>query len=608
MRRVLIAGAVLATLLVGGCGIPENGDVTVVRPGPAGGVPVSDTGVTPTQYTRTSTNDPQQFVEYYLQAAAGDPDTALARIKAFMTPEEAAGFTVGAGTDVKVVRMVEQPLTTPGNPEITINVQQVGTLNANGVLTPPGQPTPAPTPYHIKVDTQAGKNGLFVLDAPPMLMITDDALNAFYEPRAIYWWDLENTGLVPDVRYMPRSVATALQPTTVLGWLANGPADWLRNQVHALPQGTTANGNVPAIANDTLQIKLDAPAIPPGDAGQLDRLRRQLQWSLRPLVPHTLELTIGRQDPVKYADSAYLESNIASRLSDLPERFVIFNGVIRRLVGAAHATEPVPVLKAAANKNLTAAAMSSSSTHTFAAVLTGTGRNERLRVAAAATGTQADLKTVGGLSGTLGRPVWARAPDGDPRGALGLITANGRLYSFRADGSSARRVEWQGDPGPVTAVSVAPDGHRVAAVAGGNLYRTVLSVSADGASLSAPEQLLPPTLARVAAVAWSSEIYLAVAGVRPDGRYSVLDVTTDGALEVPNSGLSDIGTVAVTYLTAYPANPVESSRNLGDEIYETSGGAWDVVGSPPERITAGEVAGSTAGQPATPPTAPFFMG
>jgi hypothetical protein len=282
--------------------------------------------------------------------------------------------------------------------------------------------------------------------------------------------------------------------------------------------------------------------------------------------------------------------------------------VIRRIAGAPNATEPVPVLKAAANKNITAAAMRSSGTHTFAAVLTGTGRNQRLRVAAAPTGAEADLKAVDGLSGTLGRPLWAITPAGDPRGAVGLITANGRLYSFRADGSPARRVEWQGDPGPVTSVSVAPDGHRVAAVAGGKLYRTVLSSDADGMSLRAPELLLPPTLTAVAAVAWSSETYLAVAGVRPDGRYSVLDVTSDGALEVPNSGLPDIGNEAVTHLTAYPANPVESSRNLGYEIFETAGGAWDVVGSPPERITASDVAGSITGQPATAPTAPFFMG
>nr|WP_296067335.1 LpqB family beta-propeller domain-containing protein [uncultured Actinoplanes sp.] len=606
MRRRLLLLATAIVLLAGGCGIPDDGDVTVVGNGPSTGISVGDDGRAPTQFTRESTNDPLQLVNYYLEAAAGDPDSALERAKAFMSPELADGFQAGKGSDVKVVREAASPLYNADRTAITLIVQQVGTLNSNGILTPPADPSPATTRYTLEVDRIPNKDGLFILQAPPMLMISDLALRRLYEPRTIYWWNMEYTGLVPDLRYMPLTVPPAQQPTTVLSWLANGPADWLRDVVHVLPQGTQAAENVPAIRDGTLQISLNAPAVQPGDTKEIDRLRRQLQWSLRPLEPRTLELTIGRQDPQKFTDAEYQTSNEAYRLADIPERFVIYNDVIRRLKDTPHDTDPIPVLKPEANRNITAAAMNASRTHAYAAVVTGSGKSQRLRVAAAPLGETADLKEVGGLSGPLGRPVWASTPDGDPRRALGLITVNGQVYSFRANGTGTQRVDWQSDPGPISSISVAPDGRRVAVVARGKLYRTVLNYSGDSFALSTPEQLLPPTLTGVAAVAWSSETRLAVAGVLADGRYSVSDVTVDGALSVP--GLPDVGTEPVTYLTAYPANPVTRASNLSAESYEAGNRAWDVQ-SAPVPINVDALAGPPASpRPGAGPTAPFFLG
>jgi hypothetical protein len=611
MRRLLIAAAVLATLAAGGCGIPDDSDVTVVGSGPSSGVSIGDDGVPPRQYEREdATMDPRVFARYYLQAAAGDPETALARVKEFLAPELAASFTAGS-QDVRVVRLVKDPLWTPGDPtaSVTLTLKTVGSLNANGVLTPTADPTAGPEDFKMTIDTISGRSGLFVKNAPPVMMISDTALDAFYESRTVYWWNMENTGLVPDVRYMPKSVPAVQQPTTVLSWLANGPADWLKDAVHPLQPGTAAPENVPAITDDTLQISLSAQAVPPNDSGALDRLRRQLQWSLRPLEYRTLVLTIGRQDPVRFVDAEYLSSNAAYRLVDKPERFVVYNGVIRRLSKSPRPDDPVPLLKPEANKGIAGAAMSASSTHTFAAVLTGPAGNQQLRVGTAPIGKEGDVAVVRGLSGSLGRPDWASTPDGDPSKAFGLITMGGRLYSFQGDGSPARRVDWQGSPGSVamTAVSVAPDGRRVAVVAGGRLYRTVLTLDGTDVALNGAEQLLPPTFGSVSAVAWTSESHLAVAGIRGD-RYSVLDVSLDGMLALTASGLSDIGTSPVTHLTAYPANPVTRAENLGTEVYEAAGGAWEVL-STAFPINTGDLAGPPpSAQPNLRPVAPFFFG
>ena len=602
MRRLLCAAAALAVLVTGGCGIPDESDVRIMSDGRSAGVPVGEGSEPPAQYSREYTSEPRDFVNNYLQAAAGDPQTAVARVKAFLAPDKAAAFP--ARTDITVVRLVKDVLVTPGKAEVVLTYKPVGVLRSNGILKP-AEPTSAERQYTLKIGPVRGENGYFVLDAPPIMLLTDTALATYYERWSIYFWNTTNTGLVPDLRYMPRNMPPVQRPTTVLNWLAGGPAEWLGDAVLTLPPNTQASDNVPAVSNDTLQISLNAAALPPGsDASALERLRRQLQWSMRPLLPRTLELKIGVEAPHRYDDVDYRESNQAWAQADVPERFVVYTGTVRRLLDSPHAEDPVPVLKPAANKNIVSAALSASPTRTYAAVVSGPGAAPRLRVAAAPTGQQADLKEVTGLTGTLGHPVWAQTASDDPAATIGLITANGRLYSFDATGGGAQRVQWQGDPGPIKAVSVAPDGYRVAVVSGDKLYRTVISTSGDGVGMSDPEQVLPPGLTTVAAVAWSSETQLAVAGERDDARYAVFDVTADGALSTTRLG--DIGSEPVTYLTAYPSNPVGNADRLASESYVAGDEAWDVL-STATPIEPRHLAGPAPTPPNGVPTAPFYL-
>lgn len=604
-RRLLLVAASLAVLLAGGCGIPDDTSVTVVKTGPAEGVPVGGADPVPAQPTRESTSSQAELADNYLKAAAGDPETAINRVKAFMSPEMAANFKPTDDDSVRVVREVQTPLYDGTKGTVKLSVQQIGTLSDDGVFVP-SDSTPQTELYELQVDHIAGKEGLFVLSAPQVLLMSDVAMDTYYEPYTIYFWNLAYTSLVPDVRYMPKSVPAELRPTTVLTWLTGGASDWLRNYVASLPPNTTLASNVPAMRDGTLQISLKAPSIQPNDGQTLDRLRRQLQWSLRPQQAATLELTIGNRDPIRFTNSEYLPSNKSYQLADRPERFTIYNGVIRRLKDSPHATDPIPVLKPPANKGITAAAMSASATQNYAAVTTGSGASARLRAGTAPLGERGDLKGVGGLSGTLGRPIWATTPDGDPGKAIGLITANGQLYSFRANGTAAQRVAWQGTLGQVSAVSVAPDGQRVALVAGGRLYRAMIDYSGDAPALSSPQLLSPPIFNRVTAVAWSGEGYLAVAGAFGDGRYAMHDMTVDGALELKSTGLEDIGTTEVTYLTAYPANPTQSASSAF-ESYEAGGRAWDVVGDP-SAVNVDDLAEPTPGAKAgSGTTDPFFL-
>ena len=604
--RPWLIGVLLVALLLAGCGIPDDTPVSTVGPGPSIGVSAGGDAV-PTQHGREDTLDKPMFVRYYLEAAAGDPDGASKRAKEFLSPPAAAAFN--ATTPIRVVHLVEDPLNNPGSDEVTVKYQTVGTLGSNGILT--SSADSRIERFTMVVGDVSGKSGLFLEKTPPYLMISDTALAAFYDQRAIYFWNTEHTGLVPDVRYMPLTVPAEQRPTMILNWLVGGPAPWILPSVDPLPEHTAVagGGNVPAMSNDILQINLNDQAVPTDDPRALDRLRRQLQWSLRPLLPKTLELKIGHADPSRYSDTDYLTSNFAYRLADSPERFVVFDSRVRRLAGSSAETEPIPVVSSTDNRNVRTAALSKSDSEDFAAlVVNEASGKESLRVGSARPGQQAPLTKVA-LPAPIGHPSWAVTPVDRRADAVGLVPANGALYSFTASGE-AQPVDWAGAaPAKITAVSIAPDGHRVALLAGGLLYLTTLTTSGDGLQLSGDVQPIRTLLlSEITAVDWSSEGWLAVAGVKPasaGGRVTVMDITLDGAQS--SDRVSDLGDVRVTYLTAYAANPTTTSQHADSVSYVAGNDAYDALPTA-VKITTSQLAEQVTNPPAgAVPTAPFFL-
>jgi Lipoprotein LpqB beta-propeller domain/Sporulation and spore germination len=606
MRRALVV-ALAAALVLGGCGIPDNTPVLPIGLGPSTGTSSGD-DVTPALPRREDTEKPSQLVLNYLKAAAGDPDGALARVKAFLSPAAAAMFKPKQ-PNVRVIHLVEEPLNNPGSGKVSFKAWQVGTLGNNGILDP--STDPKVDEYEFLINALPGHTGLFVTKAQPMLLLSDDALGGYYDLRTIYFWNTDHTALVPDVRYMPKSVPPEQQPTEVLTWLIAGPSPWLDQAVESLPEGTNSIGNVPAVSNDKLQINLSDKAVPPSDKGAaLDRLRRQLMWSLRPNLPSPgyLELKIGHQVKGDWDQSDYLTSNASYRLRDDPERFVVYDGRVRRLSQSAYATEPVPALLPDANRNVLAAALSSSDTRTYAAVVVDDRGKQSLRVAGVRTGERAALKKVA-IPGRLGHPVWAVTPDETQGGAIGLITtADGRLYSFGSGGGVAREIEidWPGGEAPaISVVAVAPDAHRIALVAGGKLYLTVLVTGGDGPQLAPPQQIRTP-MRTLTAVDWSGEGWLVVGGTRADtNRVAIMDMTIDGA--IVSARLPDLGTDQVSYLTAYPANPKDGRQSSDSIAYVAGGGAYDALADA-TKITVADLADPVTNPPArVVPTAPLFL-
>jgi hypothetical protein len=163
-------------------------------------------------------------------------------------------------------------------------------------------------------------------------------------------------------------------------------------------------------------------------------------------------------------------------------------------------------------------------------------------------------------------------------------------------------VSWPGGLPAVSAVAVAPDSHRVALLAGGQLYVTTLS-NDNGVQLGAPI-LIQTVLTALTAVDWGAQGTLVVAGTNPDSRMAIMDVSVDGAIQ--RNRLADLGSNAVTSLTAYPANPAREAPGV-PVAYVLNNAAYDE--SSTERIDLKDLAALLpAARPGVQPTAPFFLG
>ncbi|MEV4639186.1 LpqB family beta-propeller domain-containing protein [Actinoplanes sp. NPDC049548] len=602
---VLLAATLSGAVLLAGCGIPDNTEVTRIGRGPSPGFATGDENV-PGRHERNATNDTAEFVRYYLEAAGGDPEGALERVKKFLSPSAAAAFK--PPNDIKVVHLADTPLVNPGSDKVTLKVQTLGVLGRDdGVLKPPTD-TGILT-YELNVGTITGQQGLYITKTPPVLLLSDEALTTFFERRTIYFWNTDHTALVPDVRYLPADMPSEQEPQQIIKWLLLGPSQWLQGAVEPLPEGTALLGNVPAVADDKLQINLSAQAVqPPDDPKALDWLRRQLMWSLKPNLSRVLELRIGNQEQTDYDSNDYLTSNPSSRLAASPERFVIYNGQIRRVSQTPGAADPIPVIHPDANRGVKAAALAQSpSDRRYAALVTTEGNHQVLRVGGALMGQQTDLLRVPLPAGTTGQPVWTITSDDPQTGAIGLIIVGGKLYSFSADGSPLRAVTWPGQAGWISAVAVAPDGRRIAIAVGGKLYLTALTADGDGPHLSTPPwRVQVPALRSISAVDWGTETSVVVAGTRADrDRVAIIDTALDGTDST--EPLPDIGTETVTYLTAYPVSPVTGKPSPDVVQYTANGAAFDVL-SGPVRIGVGDLAGPVPNPPAgVVPTSPFFL-
>ncbi|RZU73441.1 sporulation and spore germination protein [Micromonospora kangleipakensis] len=601
MRRRLLAvllGGVLLPAGLAGCGIPANGDIQVDGPGPSAEAGfINGGGAQPP--TQTASDDPKEFVRNYLAAAAGERDQAYSRVKQFIAQEAKPLLPTKQSSEIAltVVRLRENPearSNSDGTYDVTVRVQQLGVLRADGTLRPPVASDPE---YRFKLrPADTGQPGLVLTELPNVLLLSDDALRSYYRERTIYFWNSDRSRLVPDQRYLPSAVPAERRVTEVVKWLTVGPSDWLAPGVTLLPDGTSPINNATG-SDGRWEVNLKMPG---ANDDRLARFATQLAWSL-PELTGRLDLKIQNQNRLTVDLKQERLDIPVYPTSGSPERYCVYDGAIHPLSFVGEPSGTVPVA-AAANKGVVSAALSRSGDDILAAlVVTRADRKQRLMV-----GSGPDPVTPSNGTGwyaSVGRPTWLRSLD--PQHQYGLVVADNRLYRF--DDLAGLKQILLPVQGPVSAVAASLDGHRIALIVDGALYVAAVSLDGGVVSVGQPRRLVT-RLTGVTAVDWYAENQLVFAGseLRSEGRpeRSIYQTTVDGALDTALK--LDVG-APVTHLAAYPGGPV-GGLPTGSYMYEANRVAYR--NNPFDTIKRDRVLNVTppaAGVKASNPTVPFFL-
>lgn len=567
LAMTVIAAAALA--LAGACGVPSSsapvvdGSVTG-RGGGVGAAPL------PLPAGPSGLSSPEELVAAYLKAAAGqiDPgsDAAQAAIKAFMTADEQHRWT--PSKKVTLIRPVGTLHPVPDGDHVRVE----GTFQVIGVFTPAEgtlEPLPPGTQHVIELsfgvttsppDDQTGAigSGLRLSDAPEGTYMSEYALIQYYQAHSIYFWDSEGEGLIPELRYVPKTVSRIQQETLVVTWVLAGPSDSLAPAAVRVVNTTLLDPQVQVDNNG--HIVVDVAAIHNLGDGDQGRLGDQLRWSLIGLSPDSadtdppvVDIYVERQQQYLADRGTFINANVVSSRQDAVA-FAIGKGVARPLN-----LVQIPVLNSSLNTDVRLAAVSSD--EKSAALVRG-GSNGQVELwVRRGTDKSHDFVRVMHAN-TMTRPVWLATPNGTL-----AIVADGKLYLINKS-NHKQSVQLNGI-GTIKAMSVAPEGRRIALVtSNGGLYVSAVSWQNRVPSVLPPRQL-QVAFSSPTAVAWSKTDQLAVAG-QEGGESRLLEVNSDGS-EVTR--LSEgLGSATVTQVAAYPYDGLDRSKT-GPIMFQTSSGA-----------------------------------
>ncbi len=612
-RRARVAVVLLAAGLgLAGCGVPNGGPVVVVNtPPPAG---VAEDGPVParqsdSQVQPSAAHDPTELVRLYLTAAGTDPTVVTDVVTAFLTDNGQQSWRHTSGTAVLHVDRYQSSRVSDTVTNVRATGRYLGLLDESGAVNV--WPTDRRTTFDHTfraVRTNGAVGTEWRIDNPPSgLLLSDDALRTRYDVTPVYFLSPNQRTLVPDLRYTPKTVREDKRRTQLVEWLLAGPSSWLAPAVRtAFPKGVKTRGNV---VNEEGKVVVDLSS----DASVVQHpelMSAQLSWTLRPVMSRSLEIQIeGRPLDVPGAGreqgrEQWRTMNAASGLTDRDGEYWIIKGKV--ISGPSGAAPAVFTDRAAlaVNSGVVSAAISGDDT---GSALVRRGPDGRLTLwlgSAPARGeTRYTQVTALGSHRVMSRPSWIFSNE-----SL-VLAVDGQLYGLSGNGGGVSNLSRVSPDiarlGRVTAVSVPPDGCRIAFVAGGHPYVAPLINDEGGRRIGRPRQL-EPGLTSVTELAWTQEDRVAIAGRGTLSGVGAVGGTRLGGLwEVAIDGLPQEFLPRVpndqvpSYVAAQPDDP-SNTRGRGQVLIQSSGRIYQLFSNEVD-------VPHNAGDPPV-ATAPFFAG
>jgi hypothetical protein len=610
VKRVTAAAVALFVVTgLTGCGIPGSTDVQVRGGMPSPEAPGGADTIPPVDRKSANTSTARLMVDAYLVAAAGDPEQAVERVRSFISPSMSADWK--PSSEINIVRLLDDPVVTPVDSSsfiAEIQVQHLGVLSANGSVGPPNNEL---TEYKLTVGEVAGQSGYWVTaGAPPLLLLPNVELLSRYVQTSVYFWNKDRTALVPDLRWLPRSISAERRPTELLEWLSGGPSGLIGPAVDGLPANVKQKGNVPKVgADQALEVNLSAEA---GalDEDALNRLGAQLYWTLREHFSGDLLVKVeGQLRKTFAADAELLAANPSSELQTPPERFAIYDGAIKRLREPNQSlppAPPVPLVTTETNTGVSVASFARLGERVYGAWVRDRGDGQELVVSAEVPGMPLRMPIGDGVAG---RPVWLWAPDAiadeDAANVVGLIVIDGKLQQFGTRDTNRTPVAVTGLPGSITSMAVSHDGQRIALVSGGRLFVAALIRTDTSVKVSTVMREVNSPLSDMTAVDFAGQDQLLVAGEQPGtNRVGIVQITLDGVRQLLRD--TELGSAQVTHLAAYPVNPVSTNSVGSEAAYVANNIAYRLL-SNSSRIETTQLADPIADAVVNKLTDPFFL-
>jgi hypothetical protein len=620
----LIMALVVVALVATGCGVPGSGDPQDLddAPGLNGPAAPAENVELPVP---TRESSPSDLVRNFLTiGAAADWSPNLRKeervpavrkyAQQFLSPQGKETWNP-VGTSIDVIQVIS--VTQVRIDSVAVRYRKVGVLDGNGTLTPTVA-APAEERFDFQIfQPPAGETGPLLLNGAPnnLLPLSLDGLQRLFEVRPVYYWEPLNRFLVPDRRYLSKGISPEKRVQAIVERVLAGPSPFLSKAVlDPLAKAPRAN----AVLNGN-NVVVDLPVSEQtGRVESLERLASQIRWSLHP-NRYSVELLVEGRKGGTFSNSDYeldnpsqspaASRNNGQRLYSNDQRlYAAIDGAVRPV----QATQSPPsILSLPENANVVAAAVNTRQ-NSAALVRQVNGQRTLWVGRTPADGTAAKFRQV-----RFPRPVgvFSRPSYLPGAGDRVLVVADGALYDVDLGTAEALPVDPPATAGSPVAVSVAPDGARVAIVTGGNAYVTTIdptkrpAVINTGATATLQEVYLGG-LANLQGVGWFYEHQIAVGGTS-----GIMVAAIDGgALE--QVGPDNLLGVSLTQLSAVPWNPIGGEGgNLVFEGSESSNAAayvpyktnLDPLRAPPLQGATPAPSASGTGTPAVRRvTAPFY--
>jgi hypothetical protein len=576
-RRRIATGllALLVLAAVAGCGVPDSGPAVVVSSQAPADYDTGDpaNGRQPVQPDPLNATTPDDSVRGYLAAAGADPDQVTSNVRRFFTRGN-SGWQASNPVVVRITGYADSGMTTSQTAAtVTVTGRRIGVLQNDGSVVPvSGSPGFTLTLNLIKTTNEDEPTNVWLIGNPPAeTLLSTDALAADYDPWNVYFVSSsDGHTLVPDLRYVSRTLTPDRSRTTVVNWLLRGPSAWLDPAVtSAVPENTRLRANVTTDGNGTALVNLTGQA---ASTSNPDLLAAELCWTLLPRI-NGLRVEVegqplrlpGRHGAVQGRGTWRLLNSASALNANLtatqPAGYYVVDGRVVRADGL-----PLPQVLADPNAQnwntgVVSAALSADSGDT--ALVRGTASGPQLVLGHLVQDTRQprihalyDPVTGLGRVGAIGRPSFL------PGGRTVLVPVDGALYAATGRTEVTRVRLPAGVSGPVTSVAVATDGCRLALVAGGRLYVLPLQRDNRGTVALAAARQLVGDFTNLTEVAWSQEDRLVVGGRGPVGQNASATGGTRGGgweLSIDDASVDTLppidGNTVPDQVGAFPGDP-----------------------------------------------------